>query len=693
MARWLEHDQSETEQPSSDRADHLLRLIDQQLDDSSTGRPLAEADFLTEASSATALTLFPAVRSLYIALSCRDRATAEHSRRVADRLYDFGDKLGLDQRLCLSLELAGLLHDVGKIGVPDTILFKSGRLSPEEKALVGKHRRMSVEAIRPLIDLPEVIETLSQAHAWYDGSHDHLARAGDGIADGARMLAIVDAYDAMTSDRVYRKAMRHEQALEELTRMAGKQFDPELVAKFQQVAGSARQIRPLGLGSAGLGAPWQGTLAPAGRNHPRPIDFYSRVVSDLSDGVCFARLNGQVFFWSKAAERLTGYTAEEICRRPWGSLEAFFGDLTIGEPARLNLVRDLVSDGHHRSGRVALRHKLGHAIQVQTQFVPVAADSGRVDGVVLVFSDIRESVALEMEFDALRAQVTRDPLTGVYNRAEFDRRLPLFIEEHFQQGTACSLVVADLDYFKEINDSFGHASGDEVLRRFAQILSAEMGTGGVVARYGGEEFVVLLPTPLEVAVRRSEAVRAAISNVEFPDLRSRHVSASFGVSDVRIGDTPDSLFARADQALFMAKQQGRNRTVSAGSSEQLIKGTAEAAGKDADYPVESVLSVSGPHETMKRKVAAFLDACQARVVSETETSLEMRIGARRPWHRYSKQADRVPVRVTLSFRPPRNRRIAVHVKIALESSRVASATARARCRLILGELKRFLLVP
>ena len=692
MTRSLGQDEPETQKFDSTETENLFCLIEQQLGDAAVSSDAGASVPIALPSAPASSLLLPAVRSLYLALASRDRATAEHSRRVAERIYDFAHVLGLDHQQCLSLELAGLLHDVGKIGVPDKVLFKSGALSPDEKALIGKHRRMSIEAIRPLIVLPGVIETLCQASAWYDGSHDWLAHSTAEIGTGARMLAIVDAYDAMTSDRVYRKAISHEEALEELARMAGKQFDPELVAKFRSFAGElTTHSRSSGFWSADFGTMLSDTLENTGRQQARPIDFYSRVVSDLKDGVCFARLGGEVFYWSKAAEQLTGYTAEEIFQHPWKSLEEFRLSLFEEGPVAAGLFREAIAEGRNRSERVTLRHKFSHALQVELQVIPVVGDNGKVSGVALIFSDISRRVELETQFDELATKATRDSLTGIYNRAELDRRLPLFIQEHSEGGGPSSLVVSDLDRFKEINDTFGHACGDKVIRRFAQILSAEMGEMAQVARYGGEEFVVLMSTSLDIAVRRCESARAVISQCEFPELRGRRVTSSFGVSGVRSGDTPEVLFARADQALFKAKQQGRNRTVATDASEYATFDSQKSETENGDGSLELVLSVFGPKQTVMWKLEGFIAKYQARVLEESDKTLELSIGARRLRRWFRRGTANFPVRVSLTFDSPRGGRIGVHVRITPESSTRSSSLAQDRCRALMASLRTYLI--
>jgi diguanylate cyclase (GGDEF)-like protein len=154
----------------------------------------------------------------------------------------------------------------------------------------------------------------------------------------------------------------------------------------------------------------------------------------------------------------------------------------------------------------------------------------------------------------------------VANRAEFDRAHKLFVETHLESGLPCSLIMCDLDHFKQVNDNYGHQAGDEVIRTFAQLLKQMCRPGDLVARYGGEEFVVLCADcDNATASGRAEQIRRTLSDLRLSAVEGSLVTASFGVTEVQPGDTDETMLRRADRGLLMAKDGGRNAVVQLGS--------------------------------------------------------------------------------------------------------------------------------
>ncbi len=172
------------------------------------------------------------VRSLALALDARDHYTRGHSEWVAKYSVQIAKTMNCSEQETEKLELAALLHDVGKIGVKDSILRKPAKLTQEEFAVVQRHPLSSAEIIQPVAYLRELVPAVRHHHERYDGKGYPDGLAGESIPFSARILTVADAFEAMTSDRPYRRALTFEKALAEIRRCRGSQFDPVIVDAF-----------------------------------------------------------------------------------------------------------------------------------------------------------------------------------------------------------------------------------------------------------------------------------------------------------------------------------------------------------------------------------------------------------------------------------------------------------------------------
>lgn len=178
-------------------------------------------------------------------------------------------------------------------------------------------------------------------------------------------------------------------------------------------------------------------------------------------------------------------------------------------------------------------------------------------------SQANEALQLEIKTrtqmqEELQRLATTDALTGLRNRRAFDAFAAHEIKRAERNGEALSLILFDIDHFKQINDNFGHHIGDDVLVRIAQLINGRIRASEILARWGGEEFIILLPqTDIENAVHLAGELRRLMETHSFPELGT--VTASFGVTQLARGDTLDRLLRRADSALYRAKAHGRNR--------------------------------------------------------------------------------------------------------------------------------------
>ncbi len=176
------------------------------------------------------------VKSLVTAIDAKDEYTRHHSTRVTEFSLKIARKMGFSEKELEDLELASLLHDVGKIAVPEAILNKPGRLTDEEFAQIKEHPARGEAILKPVIELKEMARVVRAHHEQYDGKGYPDGLKGREIPLGARIMTVADAYDSITSDRPYRKAASHRHAVKEIIRCSGTQFDPEVIEHFLEIA-------------------------------------------------------------------------------------------------------------------------------------------------------------------------------------------------------------------------------------------------------------------------------------------------------------------------------------------------------------------------------------------------------------------------------------------------------------------------
>ncbi len=191
------------------------------------------------------------VGSLAGALDARDRYTAGHSRRVSEFSCAIAKAMNLGPEAIEEIRIGALLHDIGKIGISDSVLQKPGKLSKEEMALIHQHPRIGRTILQGVSGFQPYLPVVELHHEDWNGNGYPMGLRGEAVPLGARIVHLADAYDAMTSDRPYRRGRSHEEAIRVLQENAGTQFDPSIVKIFTEVAAVTLERRPHGVPDAG----------------------------------------------------------------------------------------------------------------------------------------------------------------------------------------------------------------------------------------------------------------------------------------------------------------------------------------------------------------------------------------------------------------------------------------------------------
>ncbi len=182
------------------------------------------------------------IMALALAVEAKDPYSAGHSKRVGYYAMQVGEAMGLDEEMLRTLNAAGVLHDIGKIGIKDEILLKADALAPDEQKLMEQHPLIGEAIVKPVRSLQNVVPLVRHHHERFDGAGYPGRLKGEAIPLGARILSVVDTYDAMVTDRPYRKRLAVEDAKQELTRLAGIQYDPVVVDVFLRIL-SEKEVR------------------------------------------------------------------------------------------------------------------------------------------------------------------------------------------------------------------------------------------------------------------------------------------------------------------------------------------------------------------------------------------------------------------------------------------------------------------
>ena len=282
-------------------------------------------------------------------------------------------------------------------------------------------------------------------------------------------------------------------------------------------------------------------------------------LASIADAVVTVDTSGRIEYLNPVAERLTGWPLGEARQRAVAEVFAVVDEQT-GAPIADPVARAL-TDGEvvEADGNVVLLCRGAESIAIDYSVAPIRDRAGNIVGAVLVIQDMSR----ERQYAArLSNLASHDALTGLLNRREFEQRVRALVETRDGQVGQHAVLYLDLDQFKVVNDTSGHAAGDELLRQVGALLRPRLREGDVLARLGGDEFGVLLPhCPPAPALRIADALRKAIVDFRFA-WRNRSFTIGVSIGLVNLADGPHTLasvLSAADAACYLAKDKGRNR--------------------------------------------------------------------------------------------------------------------------------------
>jgi diguanylate cyclase (GGDEF)-like protein/putative nucleotidyltransferase with HDIG domain len=527
---------------------------------------------------------------LIAALDARDKETEGHSHRVVAYTLALAQVLKLTNEEITIVRRGALLHDIGKIGIPDSILHKPGPLDEAEWSVMRRHPELGGRILSGINYLEDAARIVLSHHERWDGNGYPNGLKKEAIPLGARIFAVADTFDAITSDRPYRAARTYEIALSEIELGSGTQFDPKVVNAFLQISKDEwDQIRWEALTRYHEGR--LASLADMESVQPLPpqLKTLNRMIYRVSGSLDLELVLQEaatatvelldaaacaLFLYDVETDSLTLAAESQLpleLKGPFSQIpvKGFHNEVVVRE-GRIRVLGDV--------SEVAAFVELGlHTKQPdlgEYLCVPLK-DKHQVNGVLGVFcrrpasyssfeldlyKTIGEHVGVAIGHarlhESLQSLAQIDELTGAGNRRFLNQNLKRELERSKRYQHNLALILLDTDSFKEYNDLHGHLAGDQVLRELVVLVRQNLRPGDLIARFGGDEFILLLPeTDLTGA---QDVARRLLYKIEYHDFPEGRLTASIGIAAGNGSSSADDLLAQADQALYAAKKNGRN---------------------------------------------------------------------------------------------------------------------------------------
>ncbi|HZE26541.1 MAG TPA: diguanylate cyclase [Terriglobales bacterium] len=553
------------------------------------------------------------IEALALAIEAKDHTTHDHLQRVRVYAVEVAKELGLTPEEMEALQAAALLHDIGKLAVPEHIISKPGRLTPEEFEKMKIHPVVGAEILERVRFPYPVVPIVRSHHEKYDGSGYPFGLKGDEIPIGARILSAVDFLDALASDRQYRRAVPLNEVMKRLESEAGKAFDPRVVQVLKRRYLDLEKL----VEKRSKAVPWSklSTDVKVERGLAPATGFVETGIKDnqeatFLDSIAAARQEAQTLFELSQDlgaslsldETLSVFSVKVKRLVPYDSIALYIrrDDILVPEHVSGDNFRLFASLriplGQGLSGWVAQNRKpiingnpsvepgyLNDPSKFSTLRSALALPLEGLNGVVGVLalyqaeadaytSDhlrilqaVTSKMALAIE-NALKYQqaetsATTDYLTDLPNARSLFLQLDRELARCKRDNSSLTVMVCDMDGFKQINDRFGHLEGNRVLRLFAQVLKETCREYDYVARMGGDEFVIIAPGLVTDAAKKKadqlrELARRVGQEICQEDILSLSVGRAVYAED---GMDAEELLAEADRRMYLEKQQQPNR--------------------------------------------------------------------------------------------------------------------------------------
>ena len=551
------------------------------------------------------------IEALALAIEAKDQTTHEHLQRVRIYAIEVAKELGMAGTDLEALHAASLLHDIGKLAVPEHIIAKPGRLTPEEFEKMKIHTVVGAEILERVRFPYPVVPIVRAHHEKWDGSGYPYGLKGAEIPLGARILSAVDFLDALASDRQYRRAMPLDEVMKRLAVESGKSFDPKVVDvlknRYRSLENLARaegkhngnQPLPTELRITRGQAPAAGyERASVSEASGREANFLSSIAAARQEAQSLFELSQDLGASLSLGETLSVFSVKLKPMVPYDAIaiyilrdEVLTPEYVNGDNYRLfSSLRIPLGDG--LSGWVAQNKKpivngnpsvepgyLNDPDKFSTLRSALALPLEGVGGVIGVLALYRAerdaftsdhlrillavsgkmALAIEnaLKFQQAESSATTDYLTGLPNARSLFLQLDRELARCKRDKEPLTLMVCDMNGFKKINDRFGHLEGNRVLRLFAQALKDSCREYDYVARMGGDEFVVIAPgLQADAAAKKVDQIRPLARQAGFDVCGEEILSLSVGLAiSPDDGNDAEQLLTEADRRMYLEKQK------------------------------------------------------------------------------------------------------------------------------------------